>query len=219
MMQRKFILHGGALDFDPVFLSQEEADSLFKFLKEMVDWEQKYYTNYRTGGKFPQPRLTAWYADDPKMTYSYSGITQKVQYWLPELLQLKDKIEKATGANFNSVLLNHYRNGKDSVGMHADDEKELGNNATIASISLGDTRKFYLECYRKNPNWQSSQQTDLNSNHEYELTHGSLLVMSGTTQQYWKHEIPKEILTARQIGQGVKPVGPRINLTFRLFTV
>lgn len=236
MMQRKLIAQGGILDFDSGFLSHQEADHLFRVFQEDVEWEQKHYKNYRTGESFPQPRLTAWFADDPKMAYSYSGVTQKVQYWLPELLELKNKVEKVTNASYNSVLLNYYRDGKDSVGMHADDEKELGVNATIASVSLGCARRFVLGCYKQNPNWEPPPGEDTyyispfqdqaegslyvpGSSHEYELTHGSLLVMSGTTQHYWKHEVPKAILTPGQIRMGVQPVGARINLTFRQFTV
>jgi alkylated DNA repair dioxygenase AlkB len=112
--------------------------------------------------------------------------------------------------------------------MHADDEKELGVNANIASVSLGDTRTFILSCYRTNPKWNpdpnieyaKSEPPGGHSHHgytEYELTNGSLLIMSGATQHYWKHEIPKAVLTAGQIKMGIKPVGPRINLTFRKF--
>lgn len=226
MMQRKLIAQGGILDFDPGFLSRYEADHLFRVCQEDIDWEQKHYKNYRTGESFPQPRLTAWFADDAKMAYSYSGVTQKVQYWIPELLELKNRVEKATNAVYNSMLLNYYRDGKDSVGSHADDEEELGINATIASVSLGDTRTFRLGCYKSNPRWLVPQQADWlyevyapGSDHEYELSHGSLLVMSGTTQHYWKHEIPKQLLTPGQIKLGVKGVGPRVNLTFRWFKV
>jgi alkylated DNA repair dioxygenase AlkB len=197
MMNRSLLHLGGILDFDTEFLSKEESDKLFSFLKENVSWEQKFYTDYRTKQKFPQPRLTAWYADDAEMAYSYSGVTQVVQSWLPELLELKKKIEKVSGAEYNSVLLNFYRDGSDSVGYHADDEKELGKNANIASISLGATRQFLLK-----PNVPV-----IGDPIEYELSHGSLLIMSGSVQEHWKHSIPK--------AAGVKD--GRINLTFRKF--
>lgn len=224
MMERKLIAEGGIIDYDPSFLLQEEADKLVQYLTANVKWEQKYYTNYKTGDKFPQPRLTAWYADEATMAYSYSGVTQIVQAWLPELLELKKKIEDVTGVNYNSVLLNFYRNGNDSVGSHADDEKELGVDANIASISLGAMRRFLLGCYKQNTNWNREENEDLDnfipgSDLNYELTNGSLLVMSGTTQHYWKHSIPKMVLTAGQIQAGVAPIGPRINLTFRKFYV
>jgi alkylated DNA repair dioxygenase AlkB len=211
MMVRCYINYGGILDFDSDFLRPVESDGLLTYLDKNVLWEQKYYTNFRTGEKLPQPRQTAWYADDPKMAYSYSGVTQAVQPWLPDLLLLRDKIEYITGCKYNSVLLNHYRNGRDSVGLHADDESELGSNANIASVSLGATRKFIITNYRKDFGWNVPENISIaegNSFH-YELNHGSLLVMSGTTQHYWKHEIPKVSL----------PVSPRINLTFRDFKV
>lgn len=195
MMKRTELLSGGILDYDSEFLSRQEADHLLRYLNEEVQWEQKEYTNYRTGQKVAQPRLTAWYADSLDMAYSYSGVTQKVQFWFPELLDLKSKIERATGAQYNSVLLNLYRDGNDSVGLHADDEKELGTNANIASVSLGTTRTFRLK--------HNGSKNEM----AYPLSHGSLLVMSGTTQHYWKHEVPKE----RSITE------PRINLTFRWF--
>lgn len=195
-MERKLLDKGGILDYDTAFLSKEEADKLLSFLKENVSWEQKFY-NY--GGKqVAQPRLTAWYADDPGMKYSYSGVTQQVQAWLPELLELKKKIEAVSGWQYNSVLLNFYRDGNDSVGLHADNEKELGKDPNIASVSLGATRSFILV-----RNGTSENKL------EYKLSHGSLLIMSGTTQAHWKHMIPKE----PELTEG------RINLTFRTIYV
>ncbi len=197
MMNRSLLHLGGILDYDTEFLSKEDADKLFSFLKEKVSWEQKFYTDYRTKKQYPQPRLTAWYADDTEMAYSYSGVTQVVQPWLPELLELKKKIEKVSGAEYNSVLLNFYRDGSDSVGYHADDEKELGKNANIASISLGATRRFLLK----------SNTPVIGDPIAYELSHGSLLIMSGSVQENWKHGIPKDA----SVKEG------RINLTFRKF--
>lgn len=196
MMERKTLDKGGILDYDTTFLSKEEADKLLNFLKENVSWEQKFY-NY--GSKLlAQPRLTAWYADDPGMKYSYSGVTQAVQPWLPELLELKKKIEEVAGWQYNSVLLNFYRDGSDSVGLHADNEKELGKNPNIASVSLGATRTFTLVR-------NGAPEITL----DYQLSHGSLLIMSGTTQAHWKHMIPK----APELKEG------RINLTFRTIYV
>lgn len=200
MMERKLLDKGGILDYDPAFLPKEEADKLLEFLRQNVSWEQKFY-NYG-GRQVAQPRLTAWYADDPGMKYSYSGVTQLVQPWLPELLELKTKIQQASGAEYNSVLLNFYRDGSDSVGKHADDEKELGKDPTIASVSLGVSRLFRLF-----PKKGSDPNGSLDV--EYQLSHGSLLVMSGTTQQHWYHEVPKDY----SIKEG------RINLTFRTIYV
>lgn len=194
MMERKLITEGGVLDFDSQFLDKGYADKLLTFLKANVSWEQKFY-NYG-GRQIPQPRLTAWFADADNMEYSYSGITQVVLPWLPELLELKKKIEAVSGAEYNSVLLNFYRDGSDSVGRHSDDEKELGDNPNIASVSLGITRFFKL-ISKKDP-WEFL---------EYSLSHGSLLVMSGTTQKHWFHEVPK----VKDLKES------RINLTFRKF--
>jgi alkylated DNA repair dioxygenase AlkB len=201
MMERILINAGGILDYDTTFLSTEKADQLFSFFKENIIWEQKHYTHFKTGVSYPQPRLTAWYADSSDMEYSYSGVTQVVQTWIPELLELKSAIETITEAKYNSVLLNYYRDGNDSVGMHSDNEKELGVNANIASVSLGANRVFQLAQFKKVKG--SSEELGYL---EYELSHGSLLVMSGTTQHYWKHAIPKAV-----------EAGPRINLTFRYF--
>jgi alkylated DNA repair dioxygenase AlkB len=187
---------GGVLEFDSSFLPKSEADFLLEFLRANVSWEQKFYTDRRTGKQMVQPRLTAWYADNSKMAYSYSGVTQVVQPWLPELLELKKKIEAVSGAEYNSVLLNFYRDGTDSVGFHADDEKELGNDPNIASISLGATRDFWMR-----------EKNSLYTSIDFELNNGSLLIMSGTTQKYWQHSIPKAF--------GLKE--GRINLTFRKF--
>jgi alkylated DNA repair dioxygenase AlkB len=200
MKELKLIAEGGALEFDPDFISKDESEKLFQFLQTNVAWEQKNYTDRKTGQQYPQPRLTAWFADDTNMAYSYSGVTQIVQPWIPELLDLKNKIEEITEAKYNSVLLNYYRDGNDSVGLHADNEKELGKNPNIASVSLGAARTFTLEQYR------TLDKSPATGYEEYQLTSGSLLVMSGTTQHFWKHSIPK-----------CKDTGPRINLTYRYF--
>lgn len=199
MMDRRTIDEkGGVLEYDAQFLPKNEADILLEFLRANVSWEQKFYKDFRSGKQMAQPRLTAWYADDPKMAYTYSGVTQVVRPWLPELLELKKKIEQVSGAEYNSVLLNFYRGGNDSVWWHADDEKELGENPNIASISLGATREFGL----------AETGNDLGREIYFDLTHGSLLIMSGTTQTNWKHYIPK----MPEVKEG------RINLTFRKFS-
>lgn len=198
----KILAEGGLVQYGVDFLSEDEANKLFLHLKDNTPWVQNYYTNFETGNKLPMPRLTAWYADDSNMTYIYSGIREAVLPWTPELLIIKEQIEKYTGHQYNSVLLNYYRDGNDSVGFHADDEKELGKDPTIASLSLGAPREFILKQDKVVKGNNASKQEV-----RYMLTNGSLLVMGGTTQHYWKHSIPK-----------VKYyVDARINLTFRQF--
>lgn len=178
--------------FYPVFFNQQESDRLLTELTQTIDWRQDWITIY--GRSLPQPRLTAWYAD-PGKSYTYSGITMVPAAWTPLLLELKTNVEAVSGVAFNSVLLNLYRDGQDSMGWHSDDEAELGPNPVIASFSLGGTRRFML---------RHRQQRSLK--HQLELTSGSLLLMQASTQHYWQHQIPKT----------KRPVAPRINLTFRV---
>jgi alkylated DNA repair dioxygenase AlkB len=176
----------GFLLYDPAFLPRAEADLLLADLLERVPWKQE-------GGRGRLfPRLTAWYGD-PGVVYSYSGVTHEPLPWMATLLDVKTRIEHVADARFNSLLLNRYRDGRDSVGMHADDEPELGANPIIGSISLGAVRRFVLR------HKTGGERLAL------ELPHGSLLVMTGTSQHHWLHGIPKTS----------KPVGQRINLTYR----
>jgi len=140
-----------------------------------------------------QPRLTAWYGD-PGKAYSYSGITMQPHNWTKALLEIKQRIEAVAGASFNSALLNLYRDGKDSMGWHRDNEKELGINPVIGSVSFGAARTFVLRHY-----------TDKKLKQSIELTHGSFLLMRGRTQHCWEHSLPKRITST----------GERINITFR----
>jgi alkylated DNA repair dioxygenase AlkB len=176
----------GWLIYDAAFLAPDEAAALFDRLRATVPWEQ----SGRPGRLFP--RLTAWYADDG-LTYSYSGVTHRGLPWTPELLATKEQAEAAARTNWNSLLLNLYRDGRDSIGFHADDEPELGTNPVIGSISLGTERRFVMK------------HADSGEKLEFQLPHGSLLVMGGASQHHWRHGVPKT----------AKPVGPRINLTFR----
>src|SRR5262245_49586795 len=185
-MQQIPLRDDGWLHYDETFLPPTEADDLFARLRDTVPWEQ----SGRPGRLFP--RLTAWYAD-AGLTYSYSGVTHHAVPWTPELLAVKQRAEAAAGTTWNSLLLNYYRHGQDSIGFHADDEPELGSNPVVGSISLGAVRKFVL----KHP--ASGEKR------EFGLQHGSLLVMGGSSQHHWRHGVPKT----------KKPVGPRINLTFR----
>jgi alkylated DNA repair dioxygenase AlkB len=176
----------------PEFFSEEESNQLFEDLMNQVQWKQEYITLY--GKQMPIPRLTAWYGDEGK-SYTYSGIEQHPNPWIPEIDRIKKKIEPVTRCEFNSVLINQYRDGRDSVSWHSDDEPELGENPVIASVSFGATRRFMLK--HKNRKDLSTVPID--------LTHGSLLLMQGETQHYWVHQVSK---TQRK-------VEPRINLTFR----
>jgi alkylated DNA repair dioxygenase AlkB len=145
------------------------------------------------GKRYLQPRLTAWYGE---ASYTYSGLTLQPLPLTPLLEQLRTAVEQATGRRYNSVLLNYYRDGADSMGMHSDDEPELGPEPVIASLSYGATRTFILRHKR-------SKRTV-----KLDLTDGSLLLMAGTLQTHWQHGINKT----------AKLVGPRLNLTFRFVT-
>jgi alkylated DNA repair dioxygenase AlkB len=187
MRERIEMADGGVVTFDPDFLSCADADRLFEILKADVPWRQE---KTRFGHAFP--RLTAWYAD-AGLTYSYSGVTHHALAWTAPLDEVRRKVEAAAGAPFNSLLLNYYRGGGDSIGYHADDEPELGRNPVVPSVSLGATRTFVLR-----HNATGERRT-------FELTHGSLLLMAGTLQHHYKHAVPRSR----------SAVGPRINLTFR----
>ena len=176
----------------PHFFDKEEADSIYAELINEIPWQQDEITVY--GKKHLQPRLTALYGNEGK-PYSYSNIKMQPHPWNLLLQKIKSKVESVSDANFTTVLLNYYRDGKDSNGWHADNEKELGTNPIIASISFGAERTFQLK-HNSNKDLKKS----------IVLEHGSLLLMKGTTQHFWKHQIPKT----------AKPVGPRINLTFRI---
>lgn len=184
-------LPGADVEFHPDFLPQAEADEFLADLDETVIWSQESVRMY--GKHLPIPRLTAWYGDAGR-SYTYSKIAMTPLPWTTPLTGLRELLESTTGASFNSVLLNLYRRGSDSVAWHSDDEPELGPAPIIASISLGATRKF-----------QFRSKSDPHLREEVALTHGSMLLMRGETQQNWVHQVPK---TARD-------VPPRINLTFR----
>ena len=174
------------------FLERERASGYFERLKSSVPWRQDEIRVY--GKLYPQPRLTALYGNNNR-SYSYSGIVMKPLPFSDALLDIRKKISVLTNVEFTSCLLNLYRDGKDSNGWHSDDEKELGENPVIASVSLGQERYFHLR-HKKLKQLK----------HRILLEHGSLLLMRGQTQHFWQHQIPK---TTRLIGE-------RINLTFRV---
>lgn len=185
-------LKDSEITYFPAFLDAHEANEYFKKLKTTVSWQQDDIKVY--GKTYPQPRLTALYGNNGK-PYSYSNIIMQPQVFSEELLAIKQKIEEITQIKFTSCLLNLYRDGKDSNGWHADDEKELGINPAIASLSLGQERFFHFR-----------HKKDKNIKHKILLNHGSLLLMQGETQHCWQHQIPKTS----------KVIGERINLTFRI---
>lgn len=173
------------------FFDKNESDKIFDELYSGINWRQD--TTRLFGKDLTLPRLTAWYGD-PGKSYTYSKIKMEPDSWTPTLIKIKSKIEPLTEVGFNSVLLNLYRDGKDSVAWHSDDEPELGKNPVIASVSFGATRRFmFRHKYQKELKF------------EVALTHGSFLLMKGVTQHFWQHQISK---TQRVIQ-------PRINLTFR----
>ncbi len=177
--------------FDPEFVPAAEAVALLAQLSAEVAWEQRTIRIF--GQPMPQPRLTAWHGD-PNARYTYSGLAWEPRPWSPTLLDLRQRVEAATHTRFNSVLLNLYRNGRDSMGWHSDDEPELGPAPAIASLSLGATRRFRLR-----------SRNGLVPPLGLDLPPGSLLLMRGPTQQHWQHALPKT----------TRPIGPRLNLTFR----
>lgn len=176
----------------PHFFDKKEADTLFTQLTTEIPWQQDQIRVF--GKSHPQPRLTALFGNEGK-SYSYSNIKMRPHPWNPLLQKIKSSVENVSETNFTTVLLNLYRDGKDSNGWHADNEKELGTNPIIASVSFGTERIFQLK---------HNTIPDLKQN--ILLEHGSLLLMKGTTQHFWKHQIPKTS----------KIIGSRINLTFRV---
>ena len=169
---------------------EEKKDLWFKSCLHDINWETGFIKIF---GKTHQiPRLQAWYADN-EIEYTYSGKKLQRHNWNNLLLEIKEKIENITSFKFNSVLANLYRDGNDSMGLHSDDEKELGNKPVIASLSLGETREIHFKHKNKKLNLIIPQAS------------GQLIVMHGKTQEYWKHEIKK----TKKIKK------PRINLTFR----
>ena len=171
---------------DGVLARQVESE-----LRSDIEWEQH---RIRLFGKMVDcPRLSAWYGD-PGKTYGYSGVSHEPKPWVPILRDLKGRIEEAARTAFNSVLLNRYRDGSDSMGWHSDDEPELGPNPVIASLSLGARRKFRFR-----------NRADHSKTTDVWLDHGSLLIMRGGVQAAWHHAIPKTKRIETE----------RINLTFR----
>lgn len=185
-------LEDADITYYPNFLTRAEANTLYEILYKETPWQQD---DIKVFGKvYAQPRLTALYGNNG-VPYSYSTITMTPHRYTPAVLEVKIQIEQVAKAIFTTCLINLYRDGQDSNGWHSDDEKELGTNPIIASLSLGEERVFKLR-----------KKEDHRITSKIPLAHGSLLLMKGRTQHTWQHQIPK---TARKIQ-------PRINLTFRI---
>jgi len=174
----------------PQFIALAQADKWLLELTHHILWQQRAITVY--GKRHLQPRLIAWYGDEG-IRYRYSGDTLLALPWTQPLGALRTLCEQQSDVAFNSVLLNRYRDGQDAMGWHSDNESELGSSPVIASVSLGQVRRFDLR-HRQTREKRSVF-----------LPHGSLLVMAGNTQVHWEHQIPRS----------KKITGERINLTFR----
>lgn len=181
----------GSTVYIPSFLEPGQSQDLYEILKNQVTWKHESIKMF--GRSVLQPRWTALYGD-PEVSYTYSGITMKPLPWLTSLSELRHSIEELLGEKFTHVLLNYYRDGQDSMGWHRDNESSLGQNPTIASISLGASREFQMRSIH-----------DKGEKLTVVLESGSLLVMGGESQHHWEHQLPKR----------KKIEGGRINLTFR----
>lgn len=184
-------LQDADLRFDPHWLGPVEADALLAALQAQVPWGVHRIRIF--GREVDSPRLSCWIGD-PQARYRYSGTDFVPHPWPGALQPIRERLQDTLGTLFNSVLANLYRDGRDAMGWHSDAEPELGPAPVIASISLGATRRFVLK-HRHAPERTLA----------LELPHGSLLVMSGSTQRHYRHALPRT----------AKPVGVRINLTFR----
>ncbi|AFL84664.1 alkylated DNA repair protein [Belliella baltica DSM 15883] len=187
----QIIQSNGDVIYYPSIFSEEESNELMLSLIHNIEWKQEPIWLF--GKKIMQPRLTALYGDQD-VNYGYSGITMRPNPWNETLIFIKSKIENLLKSEFTHVLMNFYRDGQDSMGWHRDNEKNLGLNPIIASVSFGTSREFQLRRYESKLEKKSVM-----------LNHGSLLLMQGETQHYWEHQIPKR----------KKVNDPRINLTFR----
>ena len=187
----QFWLDDAIIEYFGEFIQAHQAQQWFEQIRDQTQWQQETITLF--GERHLTPRLSCWIADQG-MEYGYSNMTMKPRPWTPLLKRAKKLVERKLNVSFNSVLLNFYRDGQDSNAWHSDDEAELGESPVIASLSLGAPRDFQLRHKIKR-----------SQRHKILLQNGSLLLMAGTTQQFWQHQVPK-----RASAQ------PRINLTFRM---
>ncbi|GAA4853952.1 alpha-ketoglutarate-dependent dioxygenase AlkB [Luteimonas vadosa] len=192
---------------DRAWLPEPEADALFQALLDTVPWQVHRIRLF--GREVDSPRLSCWIGD-PDASYRYSGRRYEPHPWPPALEPVRERLSVACGAGFNGVLANLYRDGRDAMGWHRDDERDLGPQPVIASLSLGAARRFLLKKTSgvrtpHRPRAGSEKKSGRPPDAALELGHGSLLVMRGATQCNYRHALPRTR----------KPVGPRINLTFR----
>ena len=193
-MQRTELEPGVFVTLTRAFVPEPEASDVLARLIEEIGWEQG---SVRFFGKLvPEPRLSAWFGD---RDYTYSGRTVKSAPFTPTLASLLSRVEASADAKFNAVLVNRYRDGRDSMGFHSDDEAELGRHPVIASLSFGVARRFVLEKKKGGVRARAS------SRFAVELGHGDLFVMGGACQERYRHAVPKQ----------VRVEGERVNLTFR----
>lgn len=190
MSLQPLTLTDAEVSLDSHWLGPAEADRLLHGLHETIGWENHRIRLF--GRQHASPRLSCWIGD-PEATYRYSGSLFEPRPWPPSMIPLRERLSRQFGVAFNSVLANLYRDGRDCMGWHSDAEPELGESPVIASVSLGAVRRFVLK------HRQTQEKLAI------ELPHGSLLVMAGATQRHYRHALPRT----------AKPVGMRINLTFR----
>jgi alkylated DNA repair dioxygenase AlkB len=183
---------GGTLELREEWLPVRVADQFLAALREEIPWRQNYVTI--AGKRIAEPRLSSWHGDEDAV-YTYARELHRPAPWTPHLSLLREALERDVGSRFNSVLANRYRSGQDAMGMHADDERELGPEPIIASVSLGMTRAFQL----------APKKGKAGERRTLRLAHGSLLVMGGPLQRDWKHGVPREAHVFEE----------RLNLTFR----
>lgn len=189
--KQHFNLPNAELIYVPNFIDKQQSDDYFKIINTQTNWQQNTITIF--GKTHKEPRLTALYGNT-NQTYGYANIILHPKPFTDTLYDIKTKVETLSNNKFNTLLINLYRNGNDSNGWHADNEKELGKNPVIASVSFGEERPFHFK-----------HRTLKQHRHKLLLQHGSLLLMKGEMQHYWLHQIAKT----------KKDIKARINLTFR----
>lgn len=188
-MNRIALAHGAWIDYDEAFLPAAQADALLTNLRAELVWEQREIVLF--GRRVLQPRLIAWAGE---LGYRYSGQTLEPRAWGAALEAVREAASACAGVAFNHALVNRYRDGQDSMGLHADAEPELGDHPVVATLSLGATRRFVVQ-----PRDRTADRR------VFPLTHGALLIMGGTCQEHHRHGVPRD----------ASVTGERISVTFR----